>query len=155
MLHVGRALEMESTFIFPHGCLQPYLCFLFLITASHVVIQSRGYSSHLLGARQEMRTDSKGEELSRNLRILPMVLGFCIGYVRAAEGSQPGSPCLGTQQVPWMFSQDLSSDLTLLLIRCVALAPLKSIELMGVQSGTTPTEDSIKTIKAFTLWPAG
>lgn len=46
-----------------------------------------------------------------------------------------------------MFSQDLSSGLTLLLISCVALAPLKSIELTGVQSGTTPTEDGIKTIK--------
>lgn len=63
---------MESTFIFPRGCLKPYLCLLFLIAASHVVTQSRGHSAHLLGERQEMQTDSKGEERSGNLGILPM-----------------------------------------------------------------------------------
>lgn len=65
------ALEMESVFIAPQGCLRPMMFLLFLITASHAGTQSRRHSFPELEVRQEMQKDSKDED-SRHLGILSM-----------------------------------------------------------------------------------
>lgn len=79
-------LEVDSAFIFPRGCFRPYMCLLFLITASHAVT----HAFPLLGEREEMQKDRARVRKAAGPGILPMVPSYCISYVGAVCGGQAG-----------------------------------------------------------------